>query len=632
MGIYLGDPSARSVEFHVNSTWRGNEKNILIILPINKSNKMSNTMNTNKVPVTLVSGWLGAGKTTLVENLLRNSEGKKIGILVNDMAGINIDANILSRVVVHKDDMVELSNGCICCTLRKDFVEQLAQLAGEKLNDGSNVESSSSSRRFDYIVVESSGISEPQQVAEAFDLPLDKISVDEGNYPSFDSLEEQNEYENNQLLHQSIRLLQNHAYLDTTVSVVDAFHFLKNVRTSTDSLLDLGQANDTKDTRVLSELLIEQVEFADVLIINKMDLVSSHQLDQLKAFLSVINPEARQYVCQNSKIDPHFILGTSLFSMEKARNSAGWLQSLQGNHIPESIEYGITNFVFRANRPFHPARFHRLLFGDETTTTDGDNNDTSTSSTASNPVSIDVNSRTNTSDLSGSITDIAEKTLLKTENETGNDNNNEKEGFLKNHPLYGLIRSKGVAWIATERGYLFTLQVAQVGLMWNFSYGDPWYDALSIEEWNTLDEEDKGFIRAMFSNEIGVGDRKQEIVFIGVRMDTKKVQDALEDVLLTKEEWKTYTQALNIAQSPGDNNDPSSTVMITASASKTVTKEGNRSSPARVRKPTKTMQKKALRVVNSSEWMGDWEDNDDDDDDDDELIEGDNDNDEDTMK
>ncbi|SFI81668.1 GTP-binding protein [Thermoflavimicrobium dichotomicum] len=269
-----------------------------------------------KIPVTVLSGYLGAGKTTILNHVLNNRQGLKVAVIVNDMSEINIDADLIdreARLSRTEEKLVEMSNGCICCTLREDLLKEVEKLAKEG--------------KFDYILIESTGISEPIPVAQTF------TYMDEENGIDLSSL----------------------CRLDTMVTVVDAYRFWHDF-SSGETLLDRQQALGEEDTRDVVSLLIDQIEFCDVLILNKCDLVKEEDLRQLEAVLRKLQPEARIICAEHGKIDPKDILNTGLFDFEKASQSAGWIKELQNEHTPETEEYGISSFVYRRRRPFHPER------------------------------------------------------------------------------------------------------------------------------------------------------------------------------------------------------------------------------------------------------------------------------------
>ena len=278
----------------------------------------------NKLPVTVLSGFLGAGKTTVLSHILNNREDKKVAVIVNDMSEINIDSEIIQNEVSlnrSEEKLIEMSNGCICCTLREDLLLEVTNLAKQG--------------RFDYLVIESTGISEPLPVAETF-----TFADEEGIS------------------------LSDIASLDTMVTVVDAVNFLKDYEEAK-YLKDAGESLGEDDERSVADLLVDQVEFADLILISKTDLVNSDEIKRLTAILRTLNTSAKIVPISHGKVDMNEVLDTGLFDFERAQQAPGWLKEMRGEHIPETEEYGIGSFTYVARRPFHPNKFFNFLHGTE---------------------------------------------------------------------------------------------------------------------------------------------------------------------------------------------------------------------------------------------------------------------------
>ncbi|MEL7614304.1 zinc metallochaperone GTPase ZigA [Vreelandella titanicae] len=281
------------------------------------------------LPVTVLSGFLGAGKTTVLNHILANREGRRVAVIVNDMSEVNIDGALVrggpgestldGNVALNRSEerLVEMSNGCICCTLREDLLEEVSQLAREG--------------KFDYLVIESTGISEPLPVAETF---------------TFED--------------ESGQSLSHVARLDTLVTVVDGANFLEQYREA-QSLTEAGESLGEDDERNVADLLVDQIEFCNVLLISKTDLINEKELEALKAILHSLNPDAELVPITQGGVPLDKVLDTGKFNFERAQLAPGWLKEMRGEHVPETEEYGIGSFAYHARRPFHPQKFHDLL-------------------------------------------------------------------------------------------------------------------------------------------------------------------------------------------------------------------------------------------------------------------------------
>ena len=283
-----------------------------------------NTIVSRRLPVTVLSGFLGAGKTTVLSHILNNRENKKVAVIVNDMSEINIDASLVENEVSlnhSQEKLVEMSNGCICCTLREDLLIEINKLAEEK--------------KFDYLVIESTGISEPLPVAETF------------------TFEDENGVS-----------LSDAANLDTMVTVVDAVNFIKDYEEAK-YLQETGESLGEDDERSVADLLVDQIEFADVILISKTDLVEDKDIDKLKAIIKTLNTQAEIIPIKEGNVEIDKVLNTGLFDFAKAKEAPGWLKEMRGEHIPETEEYGISSFTYTARRPFLPEKFYNFLHSTE---------------------------------------------------------------------------------------------------------------------------------------------------------------------------------------------------------------------------------------------------------------------------
>lgn len=451
-----------------------------------KGGAASGSAGTKKrLPVMLLSGFLGAGKTTLMKHILTNTEDIKVAVLVNDMASLNIDASLIARHAAPLQtapQLVEMQNGCICCTLREDLLIEVRKLAD--------------AGRFDYLIIESTGISEPMQVAETFGITADDIMNEEHDHGEDEEQEngatpmdteepseaaEEAEEDEKEAKAQQKKLLEalkqgalsEVAALDACVTVVDCSAFFEFLGTK-DTLAERWKNTPEEDERDVSELLIDQIEFANIILLNKCDIASKKQQDEVAALVKKLNPKAKLFRTTRSQIDVKQLLHTKLFSFEDAASSAGWLESLRSEAVSETEEYGISSFIYRRRRPFHAQRLGKLL---------------------------------------------------------------EEGEFWKDLAIY---RSKGFVWVTLDYDTMFDWTIA--GASMTLQTSGVWLSALDPEDlaefMENVPPEERGRVQDDLKDEKH-GDRRQEIVLIGknTAKNEKKISAILDECLVTEQEF-----------------------------------------------------------------------------------------------
>ncbi|KAH7178299.1 CobW/HypB/UreG, nucleotide-binding domain-containing protein [Fusarium sp. MPI-SDFR-AT-0072] len=529
------------------------------------------------LPVTLLSGFLGSGKTTLLQHILRSEHGFRIAVVVNDIGAINVDASLIKKthhLSKTQEKVIALQNGCICCTLRGDLLEELVRLA--------------QLQEFDYIIIESSGISEPEQVAETFDSRLAEQMDAMGSIEGAPGLDADMINVLKQL--QDAGGLEKFARLDTTVTVIDAFTMLHDFDTS-DLLSSRRDDVTPEDERTVSDLMVDQIEFADVIILNKLDMVDASTKPRLLDLIKKLNHRAKILESSYGKVDVKQIVNTGMFNLQVAQSGYGWLQDLHamtvrevnGRNVltpkPETEEYSVRSCIYSRHRPFHPRRLWALLYDkfilqleqpedddEEGEEEDEDEDlemvdypdaedsteavvideDTSDSSSSQGKRSAPSSPRSSHSTLESAPSPEPVSKKQKFDDSEMQDADDlftpSNEVILetkRKHPIFArLFRSKGEFFLATRPHRAGDW--SQAGAMLTLTGGRPWFCTLPAEEYTTGDPEVDGLVQHDIKKGGEWGDRRQELVFIGENLDHKALEMVLDECLLTDDEMKKW--------------------------------------------------------------------------------------------